>query len=254
MASQPIYQFYVELQDYKPRLWRRFQATNNISMARLGYIIMTMYEMQASHLFCFDVPVTENFRKCVGKYIKNETNGKVIDLFSERPELQNLRVELPGEDGFSDFEGRVLDATETKVKNVLDHETETMIFSYDYGDGWRVLLTLEKIYVDKKLPGKELPRVLEGEGYGIIEDCGGTDGLVQIAKAYKKKKGIQYKEYCEWLGTDDLDLSAFDIDDINFRLKKVPRIYSDIYEYGLEPTKQSMDLLMRKYKNCQSQY
>ncbi len=248
MASQPIYQFYAELQDYKPSLWRRFQVANNIMMARLGYIIMTMFEMQASHLFCFDVPVTENFRKCVGEYIKNETNVKVIDLFSERQELHNLRVELPSKDDFSDFERRVQNAAETKVKNVLDHETETMIFSYDYGDGWRVSLTLEKIYEDKELPGKELPRVLEGGGYGIIEDCGGTDGLVQIAKAYKIKKGSQYREYCEWLGIEDLDLLAFDIDDINFRLKKVPRIYSDIYEYDLEPTKQSMDLLTRKYK------
>lgn len=35
---------------------------------------------------------------------------------------------------------------------------------------------------------------------------------------------------------------------MNYRLKKVPRIYKDAYEYGLEPTKQSMDLLVRKYK------
>jgi len=46
----------------------------------------------------------------------------------------------------------------------------------------------------------------------------------------------------------EFDLSVFDVDDINFRLKKVPRIYANSYEYGLEPTKQSMDLLMRKYK------
>jgi len=39
-----------------------------------------------------------------------------------------------------------------------------------------------------------LPRVLEGEGYGIIEDCGGPDILKEIAKAFKKKKGSQYKK------------------------------------------------------------
>ena len=46
----------------------------------------------------------------------------------------------------------------------------------------------------------------------------------------------------------DLNLSLFDMDDMNYRLKKIPRIYADAYEYGLELTKQSMDLLMRKYK------
>lgn len=122
-----------------------------------------------------------------------------------------------------------------------------MSFTYDYGDNWQVAITLEKIIVDKELPGKELPRVLEGEGFGIIEDCGGSYGLEELLKAFKKKKGKQYDEYCDWLGVTDLDLSTFDINDINFRLKKVPRIYTDVYEYGLEPTKQSLDLLMRKY-------
>lgn len=248
MASHPIYQFYAELADYRPKIWRRFQVMDNTGMARLGYIMMTLFEMQAGHLFCFNVPVAENFRKCVGEHIGNTANGKVIDLFAEQPELAELRIELPGDDGFSGFGGRTLDAAETKVKNVLTEETEGMTFSYDYGDGWEVHMVLEKIVEDQDLPGKELPRVLEGDGYGIIEDCGGPGGLEDIAEAFKKKKGPQYRQYCEWLGVRDLDLASFDLDDMNYRLKKVPRIYADIYEYGLEPTKQSMALLMRKYK------
>lgn len=247
MASQPIYQFYAELADYKPKIWRRFQVAGNITMARLGYIIMTMYEMQASHLFCFDIHVAENFRRCVRDYVANDGNSKVIDLFEAKPELATLRIELLDEDGFSEFDGRVLDAAQTKLKNTLTEATEIMSFTYDYGDGWEVSVTLEKIFEDKELPGSELPRVLEGTGYGIIENCGGTGGLTDLAKAFKKKKGNAYKEYCEWLGLKDLDLSAFDIDDMNFRLKKVPRIYSDIYEMRYEPTKRSMDILERKY-------
>lgn len=248
MASQPIYQFYAELVDYEPKIWRRFQVMNNITMAKLGYIVMTMFEMQASHLFCFDVPVVDNFRKCIGDHINNDINGKVVDIFKGRPELAKLRVELPSEDDFSEFEGRTLDAAETKVKNVLTKEMETMMFLYDFGDGWEIQVVLEEIFEDKELSGKELPRVLAGEGYGIIEDCGGPGGLEQLAKAFKKKKGPQYEEYCEWLGVDDLDLFSFDLDDMNYRLKKVPRIYADAYEYRLEPTKQSMALLLREYK------
>lgn len=51
------------------------------------------------------------------------------------------------------------------------------------------------------------------------------------------------------LGFEELDLTSFDVDDMNFRLKGVPRIYADVCEFGLEPTKQSLNLLMRKYKN-----
>ena len=248
MASQPIYQFYAELVDYEPKIWRRFQVMNNLTMAKLGYIVMTMFEMQASHRFCFDVPVADNFRKCVGEHISNDINGKVVDIFKERPELAKLRFELPSEDDFSEFEGRTLDAAITKVKNVFTEETETMTLLYDFGDGWEIHVVLEEIFDDMELSGKGLPRVLAGEGYGIIEDCGGPGGLEQLAKALKKKKGPQYKEYCEWLGVEDLDLSSFDLDDMNYRMKRVPRILANAYEYGLEPTKQSLALLLREYK------
>ena len=59
---------------------------------------------------------------------------------------------------------------------------------------------------------------------------------------------MQYRELREWLGRDDLDLAAFDLDEINFRLKKIPRIYADIYEYGIEPSEYSLKLLERKTK------
>ena len=248
MATQPIFEFYAELGDYKPKMWRRFQIANNITMARLGYIVMTLFEMQASHLFRFDVPVNENYRKCFAEFTEDVEDNKVIDLYSRRPELAKLHVEIIDEDDFSEFEGQTLGAAQTKVNYVLYHETETMTFLYDYGDGWEITLTLEKIIKNSELRGKDLPRVIKGEGFGIVEDCGGSVGLKEIAKAFKKKKGSQYKEYCEWLGTEDLDLAAFDINDMNFRLKKLPRIFADAYEYNLEPTKQSMDLLERKYK------
>ncbi len=221
MASQPIYQFYAELDDYEPKIWRRFQVMNNATMARLGYIIMTLFEMQASHLFSFDVPYAENYRMCVGERHGNEVNSKAIDIFEDRPELKVIHIELPSEGDCVYPSQRTMNAAVTLVKHVVDHENETMVLSYDYGDGWEIKLTLERIYEDKELPGKELPRVLDGDGYGIIEDCGGTGGLEELAKVFKQKKGSRYKELSAWLGTDSLDLTAFDIDDMNYRLKKV---------------------------------
>ena len=54
MAEQPIFQFYAELDDFKPKIWRRFQVAGNITVARLGYIVMTMYEMEANHLLAIE--------------------------------------------------------------------------------------------------------------------------------------------------------------------------------------------------------
>ena len=44
MATFPIYQFYVELDGYEPKMWRRFQVMNHVYLNRLAYIIMTLYE------------------------------------------------------------------------------------------------------------------------------------------------------------------------------------------------------------------
>ena len=242
IATQPIYQFYSCLQDYKPKIWRRFQVVGNINLARLGYIVMTMYEMQASHLFCIDWRVKEEIQRAMKK------RGIVDNRPWNHPEVYHYQI-ISDEDDFRDVEEEdsIRDATEMTLRR-LTHEAGSLLYlQYDYGDGWEVKLELEKFFQDDALPGKELPRVLEGEGYGIIEDCGGVCGLAELAVAFRKKSGPEYEEFSEWLGCDELDLTAFDLEDMNFRLKKVPRIYRDIYELGLEPTKQSIDLLNRRY-------
>ena len=222
MASQPIYQFYAELLDYKPKIWRRFQVLNNITMAKLGYVLMSMFEMQASHLFCFDVP----------------------DGFNQ----QSDHYELLSGDIFEDRDGRdIHDPAKKKIKDAVSKKDSQIVFSYDFGDSWAVRLILENIIEDIEMPGKELPRVLDGAGYGIVEDCGGVDGLKELAKAFKKKSGSQYRELSEWLGRTELDMAAFDIADANLRVKKIPRIYADIYENDTPPSQKSVDFLERKY-------
>ena len=140
------------------------------------------------------------------------------------------------------------DAKDEKLKWILDRENQKMEFQYDFGDNWRFNIVLEKIFQDENITGRELPRVIEGEGFGVIEDCGGTMGLEDIKKAFEAKKGEDYEMYSNWLGIEDLNLDKCDLEDLNFRLKKVPRIFKDSYEYGLEPTKRSIKILERDYK------
>lgn len=220
MASHPIYQIYSKLEDTELKIWRRFEVMDNITVARLGYILMTMYEMEASHLFSFE---------------KVDQSG-VASL--------SFRYELPSEEN---DDPNSIDATKAKVKSLFG-KNDTVTFLYDFGDGWEISLVCEKIIYDSDIPGKMLPKVKEGEGYGIIEDCGGTGGLEEIALAYKTGEGEAYDHFVEWMGLKDFDIDFFEKDDMNFRLLKVPRIYRDIYEFGLEPTPQSLKLLNRLYK------
>jgi len=213
MVTQPVYQFYAELEDYKPKIWRRFQVAGNITVAKLGYIVMTMYEMEASHLLAIE---------------------------HERPFLTpkgraSRRVELIGRYDIPDPDGYWLDrgganATKTKLSQLNFEAFSRLVVCYDFGDDWRVVVTLEKILNDSDLSSKELPRVLAGKGFGIVEDCGGVLVLEELAEAFKAKEGERYEYYREWLGVDDLDLDTLDLDDMNFRLKKMPAIYAKIYE------------------------
>lgn len=250
MASKPIYQIYAELQEYEPKIWRRFQVMNDITMARLAYILMTLFEMQGSHLYLFEVNELNNFiinnLEYYNKHLEDFNDeeddffkiGQYGCIFEEDdiiPRLDKKYRELK-------------DAKDVKLKWVLGKENEKMEFQYDFGDNWRFNVVLEKIFQDESITGRELPRVLEGEGFGIIENCGGAMGLEDIKEAFEIKKGEDYEMYSSWLGIEELDLNICDLEDLNFRLKKLPRIFKESYEYGLEPTERSIKLLERDYK------
>ena len=87
MATQPIYQFYSCLKDYRPEIWRRFQVAGNVTLARLGYIVMTMYEMQASHLFCVDYFIKDD----VLGYLR-EKGVSTEDMDWDRPEVVHYEI------------------------------------------------------------------------------------------------------------------------------------------------------------------
>ena len=247
MAIHPVYKFYAELDDYTPKIWRRFEVNGSKTIADLGYILMTMFEMQASHLFCFTYDFSAEILEDMRKSFSDEELDKVLIRSGLTDLLKIWRFELPFEDIYENENEKWSDASEYRLKDIKKGVPWQFTFEYDYGDGWRVNLTLERCE-KVEFNAKELPRVLEGEGFGIIENCGGVGGLEELAKAFEEKKGRQYNEYREWLGIDDLDLTAFDIDDINYRLKKLPRIYKGCYEYGYELTQRSIDLIEREYK------
>ena len=248
MASKPIYQIYAELQDYKPKIWRRFQVMNDITIARLAYILMTLFEMQGSHLYKFEVDELYNFIiNNLEYYNKHIEDFKDDDLFK----IGQYGCIFEDDDIIPRLDKRyreLEDAKNVKLKWVLDKENQKMEFQYDFGDNWRFNVVLERIFQNENISGKELPKVIEGEGFGIIEDCGGTMGLEDIKKAFEIKKGEDYEMYSNWLGKDELDLEKCDLEDLNFRLKKLPRIFKDSYEYGLEPTERSIKILERDYK------
>ena len=95
MASHPIYQFYAELDDYKPKIWRRFQVTDDVTVARLGYIIQVLFEMTASHLMAIEVPQSENFRNYMK--INHPSEAHKYMVYDLKDEI-TIRYEILDED------------------------------------------------------------------------------------------------------------------------------------------------------------
>lgn len=187
MAQHKIYSFYAELLDYKPKIWRRFQINGSKTMANLGYTLMTMFEMQASHLFCIEYDAGAEFMKDMLTRHSKEDIERMLSKNGYNDWQKPYRFEVPFEDS-EQFEGyKYYDASEITLNRFSDKIGMELLFNYDYGDDWRVKIVLENCE-KQEIHASELPRVLEGEGYGIIEDCGGTGGLEEISKAYIKRK------------------------------------------------------------------
>jgi hypothetical protein len=247
MAQHYIYTFYAKLKDYKPRIWRRFEINGEKTIAELCYAIMIMFEMQANHLFQLNANKKENFIYGRLNYHSKSESEEFWNKYMTHEVPEIIHYDLPDE-RINIQEGEEFVAA---YKAILNHVCGRLLpwkgaLEYDYGDGWVVDLTIEgREKREESLTN--LPRVLDGAGYGIIEDVGGPDGLAKLAKILKKGSGKEYVEYCEWLGSTTLDLGAFDIDDANFRLKRLMRVYRDIYELGAQPSDRMLALFDRKY-------
>lgn len=250
MAKHYVYQFYAELSDYEPKIWRRFQINGEKTIAELAYAVMIMFEMQASHLFAIKRNVVEELVRGLHEDYTEEEIQSYIKKNKELPLFKNRRYEVVHEDIdiYLDEDEKLEEANKTTLNRELSTPQAELLFSYDFGDSWEVKIVLEKLE-KKDLSLALLPRVIEGEGFGINEDVGGTDGLAHVATILKDPSESQYENIVNWLDSRTLNLESFDIEDMNFRLKKLIRVYKDSYEFQLPPTEKSIDLLSRAYLN-----
>lgn len=85
---------------------------------------------------------------------------------------------------------------------------------YDYGDSWEFELHVKEIIEDQNPP--TVPQIINGKGYGIIEDIGGTTSLQAIYNYQNGKKlDSEDKEFISDIKSYneellELDLASFD--------------------------------------------
>lgn len=176
MKSPPmIYHLKVTLRHVKPPVWRRIEVPADIKLGKLHEVLQIAMGWTDSHL--------HGFRK------GRESYG------------------VPDPDFPGDFKN------ERNVRlDSLAGEGETLIYEYDFGDGWEHDLKVEKIV--PAAPGVHYPRCTAGKRACPPEDCGGPWGYAELLQAIKDPKHEEHEELLEWVG-EEFDPGYFDIDEIN---------------------------------------
>jgi len=180
-SLRQMYQVKVTLVGSKPPIWRRLLVPSTMRLSDFHGVLQIAMGWTDSHLHEF--------------VAKGERYG-ASDAGTDYG---------PGE------ESRV------KVGQVLEKEKDVMDYEYDFGDGWRHKIVLEKILpFDKKTV---LPKCVAGKRACPPEDCGGIWGYERLLKVMRDPSDPEYEETLEWLG-EDLDPEAFDMAEVNAVLQE----------------------------------
>jgi hypothetical protein len=206
-----------------------------------------MFEMQSFHPFQLNVNKKENFINSKLNYYNRSEAEEIWNKYMSHEVPEIIIYELPCEPIYL-YEGEDLfEANKAKLYHVVNRLFPWKgTLEYDCGKLWEVDLTLER-RGKREVSLTTLPRVLDGAGYGIVEGVHGPYELAELAKVLRKGSGKKYAEYCQRLGSTTLDLGAFDIDDANFRLKKLLRFYRETYELDAWPSDRMLAIFYRKY-------
>lgn len=232
-----VYQFTVELKNYKPRMWRRVLVNDDITVARLGYIALCIFRAEITHLMVIEKPDARNASETLRYEIPNpfdeESNFDDDNDFDDDGGFAKFLSERLGVVHFPMLQRpKKLDATKELMKDAVSTEKgdNVLVVNYDFGDDWEFKFKLEKILDESEVKQKQIPCVVTGKGYGIIEDCGGAYGLMRIAEAVESKSGEAYEDYRDWFGLDYVDLSYFDKDELNEMLEDELDDIQEAYE------------------------
>lgn len=91
---------------------------------------------------------------------------------------------------------RLLAAKNTKLKTLLDREVHQFFYTYDMGDSWEHIITVEA--VEEGTPGTKYPRYVEGEHRAPPEDCGGIPGFEAFLDAVADPRHPEHEDATEW--------------------------------------------------------
>ncbi len=190
-SASVIYQFRVELEHVKPKVWRQIQVRGDYTFWDLHMAIQDSMGWENYHLHEFRI---------------------------ENPQTHEMeRIGMPGTELMSLDEAEVLCGAEVRISDYFVSDRLSAEYEYDFGDGWTHCIILEKTF-DSVSP-ESYPRCSGGANACPPEDIGGPYGYSELLKAVKNPAHPQHEELCEWID-DDFDPTVFSIKSVVFKNPK----------------------------------
>jgi hypothetical protein len=187
--TDTVARLHIALADTDPLVWRRVDVPLDASLKMLHDVIQGAMGWLDYHLWEFEA---------------GDKRYGVLD---------------PDWDG-----GSLLAARNTKLKTLLDRGIRQILYTYDMGDNWEHIVTLEEVRDGEA--GAKYPRYVEGERRAPPEDCGGTPGFEAFLKAIANPKHPEHQEVTEWhhgCYGEAFDPDAFDERAAKFRIAAIAK-------------------------------
>ncbi len=167
-AEHTLIELKIELIGIKPPIWRRILVPNDISLDILHSVLQGAMPWQDYHLHEFEI-------------------GE--DRFEARDE---------SDDSWDPNDGRKDEKRFTLGELVKKGSQFT--YTYDFGDGWRHLVTVEKVGKLTGRPDQDFPACVAGERACPPEDSGGPYSYEEFLDALTDKHHPEHRDTKQWAG------------------------------------------------------
>ena len=105
-----------------------------------------------------------------------------------------------------------------KLRDFAEEDLRKFEFAYDFGDGWRHEVELEKVsnYSYKGIQ----PKCIDGAWNCPPDDCGGPHGYENFLEVIRDPEHLEHENMLRWIG-GTFDPEAFSLRSVNRALSKV---------------------------------
>lgn len=175
----------IELEEIRPRIWRRFRVADSTNLGRLHIVIQKVMGWTDSHLHAFEI------------------DGRRFGILAP------------------DWPDDMSDETPICLSRLIDRGVGCFSYEYDFGDGWWHEIAIEHVTVANGEDRR--PLCLGGERAAPPEDCGGVDGYEKLLETLFDPGDREFDHLRRWAGSWQPE--AFDLEAVNRRLRSRRRLW-----------------------------